>query len=106
MMSTDSTRPPPGGVLAGCKTGIEASPTALADLFARLAGGKLEVLGSIYDGWAREIYSLALWRTGHSEEAAEVVQEVFVKLAVTRAELVKVRDPRRYLLAVTHRAAI
>jgi len=78
----------------------------LLGLFARLARGDLEALGAIYDGSAREIYSLALWRIGRSEEAADVVQEVFVRLATTRAELGRVQDPRSYLLAMTHRAAV
>jgi RNA polymerase sigma-70 factor, ECF subfamily len=79
---------------------------ALVLLFARLSSGDLDALGEIYDRWAREIHALALWRTRGSVEAADVVQEVFVRLAATRARLATVRDPRRYLLAMAHRAAV
>ena len=86
---------------------IAGSPEEpLVALFERLAGGDLDALGDIYDGWAREIHALALWRTGGSAEAADVVQEVFVRLATTRARLAAVRDPRRYLLAMAHRTAV
>ena len=94
------------GFPAGSEAEGGASQAALADLFARLAGGDLDALGAIYDRWAREIHALALWRTGRNEEAADVVQEVFVRLATTRAELGSIRDPRRYLLTMAHRAAI
>ena len=79
---------------------------ALVVLFERLASGDVDALGEIYDRWAREIHALAIWRTGGSAEAADVVQEVFVRLATTRARLATVRDPRRYLLAMAHRAAV
>jgi len=79
---------------------------ALVVLFERLAGGDVDALGAIYDQCAGDIHALALWRTGGSAEAADVVQEVFVRLATTRARLATVRDPRRYLLAMAHRAAV
>lgn len=83
-----------------------AADEALVVLFERLAGGDLDALGEIYDRWAKEIHALAVWRTGDSAEAADVVQEVFVRLATTRARLAAVRDPRRYLLSMAHRAAV
>jgi len=106
MMSTASTRPPAENRPGESETGTASSPAELAALFSRLAGGDLEALAAIFDGWGREIHSLALWRTGRGEEAADVVQEVFVRLATTRADLGAVRSPRRYLLAMTHRLAI
>ena len=77
----------------------------LARLFVRIGAGDFAALGDVYDGWAAQIYALALWRTGDAADAADVVQEVFVRLVTTRADLGSVRDPRRYLMAMAHRAA-
>jgi RNA polymerase sigma-70 factor (ECF subfamily) len=52
------------------------------------------------------MFGLALWQTGHHEDAAEVVQEVFVRLARERDGLREVKDPRWWLLRLTHRVAI
>jgi RNA polymerase sigma-70 factor, ECF subfamily len=107
MMPMCLTLDPLGGFLSGSMSESRNPPLEeLALLFARLSGGDLEALGPIYDRWAREIHSLALWRTGGSAEAGDVVQEVFVRLATTRAELGSVRDPRRYLLTMAHRIAV
>ncbi len=76
------------------------------DLFADLAAGRLAVLDELYDAAAPRLYGLALWKTGSREDAADVVQDVFVRLAEQGARLVKVRNPRAWLLTVTNRAAI
>lgn len=83
-----------------------AAPDGLLASFAALAAGDLGSLDELYDGCAADLFGLALWRTGCREDAADVVQEVFVRLARTRAELGKVRDPKGYLLGMAHRAAI
>ncbi|MEW6366178.1 MAG: RNA polymerase sigma factor [Acidobacteriota bacterium] len=75
-------------------------------LFARLADGDPEALETLYDVSARTLYGLALWRTGSKEDAADVVQGVFLRLAERRNRLINVEDPRAWLLAVTHRAAV
>jgi len=77
----------------------------LLEAFDALAAGSRAPLGAIYDRYAGELHALALWRTGNAEDAADVVQDVFVKLATTGADLRRVRDPRLYLLGMTHRAA-
>lgn len=74
--------------------------------FAALAEGSREPLGAIYDRFAAELHALALWRTGSREDADDVVQEVFVRLATTGADLARVREPRAYLLAMAHRASV
>ncbi len=84
----------------------QTRPDELKPCFAALAAGSLDALDELYDRCAADIFGLALWRTGCREDAADVVQEVFVRLARTRAELGKVRDPRNYLLGMAHRAAI
>ncbi len=74
--------------------------------FASLADGSIEALGGIYDHSAADLFGFALFRTGSRQDAADVVQEVFVRLARTGAKLAEVRNPRSYLLAMTHRAAV
>lgn len=74
--------------------------------FASLAAGDREPLAAIYDRFAAELHALALWRTGSREDADDVVQEVFVRLATTGTDLARVREPRTYLLAMAHRASV
>ena len=75
-------------------------------LFADLAGGRLAALDEIYDLAAPRLYGLALWRTGSPEDAADVVQEVFVRLVGQGPRLAAVRNPKVWLLTVTRRAAV
>jgi len=86
-------------------------PAASADedwhaLFAELAAGRLSSLDSLYDAAAHQIYGLALWRTGSEEDAADVVQDVFVRVVEQGRRLTKVRNPKAWLMTVTNRAAI
>lgn len=60
----------------------------------------------LYDALGNEMYGLALWTTGSTEDAADVVQTVFVKLLERRSTLVRVRRVRSYLLQMTRSAAI
>lgn len=83
-----------------------AMGSKLASLFGELAMGNIASLEGIYDAMSTEIYRLALWRSGAPDVAADVVQTVFVRLAERRARLGSVRDPRSYLLAMAHRAAV
>jgi RNA polymerase sigma-70 factor (ECF subfamily) len=83
-----------------------AAGSNLASLFGELAMGNIAALEGIYDAMSTEIYRLALWRSGAPDVAADVVQTVFVRLAERRARLGVVRDPRSYLLAMAHRAAV
>jgi RNA polymerase sigma-70 factor (ECF subfamily) len=80
--------------------------SALAALFRDLAADRKEALAGLWDACSAELYGLALWRTGSAADAADVVQEVFVKLASRRRSLGGVRNPRGYLLTMTHRGAI
>ena len=75
-------------------------------LFADLAAGRMESLEKLYDAASRQLYGLALWRTGSEDDAADVVQDVFVRLVEQGRRLSKIRKPRAWLLTVTHRAAI
>ena len=81
-------------------------PNGLRDLFRRLEQGDLDVLGELYDRSSEDLFALALWITGSRDDAAEVVQDVFVKLASGAAAGTTVRRPRAYLLAAARRTAI
>ncbi len=75
-------------------------------IFAELADGAIRALEDVYDAIGSRLYGLALWRTGSAEDAADVVQDVFVQLAESRHRLRKVRMPERWLMTLTHRRAI
>lgn len=79
---------------------------ALRPPFDALAAGDAAALETIWDLSARRLYGLALWRTGSEDDARDVVQEVFVRLASRRRELKAVGAPHVWLLAVTHNAAV
>jgi RNA polymerase sigma-70 factor (ECF subfamily) len=74
--------------------------------FDSLASGDSAALERIWDLSSRRLYGVALWRTGREEDARDVVQEVFVRLASRRGELRRVEKPLIWLLAVTHNAAV
>jgi RNA polymerase sigma-70 factor (ECF subfamily) len=84
----------------------ELSRDAWKDVFARLAAGDASALESLYLAAARQIFGLALWRTGSVEDAGDVVQEVFVRVAQRHRRLGKVEEPRSWLLGVAHHVAI
>jgi RNA polymerase sigma-70 factor, ECF subfamily len=94
------------GSSSAARTGAWADASRWLELFRELADGDAEALGPLYDMASRRLYGLARWRTGSRELAAEVVQEVFVRVAEHRERLGAVRDPRWWLLSVTHRLAI
>jgi RNA polymerase sigma-70 factor (ECF subfamily) len=76
------------------------------DLFQDLVDGRPAALEELYDAAAPKLYGLALWRTGSEEDAADVVQDVFVRVVEQGRRLAKVKNPNAWLLTVTHRAAI
>lgn len=103
-MPAITTIPAEAGTLA--RAASDPREPALAAAFARLAGGDLDALEAIYDAWSRDLYALALWRTGSAADAADALQDVFLRLATTRAALRAVSRPRRYLLRMARRAAV
>jgi RNA polymerase sigma-70 factor (ECF subfamily) len=84
----------------------ELSRDAWKDLFARLAAGDSSALERLYLSAARSVFGLALWRTGSVEDASDVVQEVFLRVAQRHRRLRKVEDPRSWLLGVAHHVAV
>jgi RNA polymerase sigma-70 factor (ECF subfamily) len=82
------------------------SPEAWRAMFAQVAAGDAAGLEALYGVAGRRIFGLALWRTGSIEDASDVVQEVFVRLAECRDRLVGVADPRAWLLSMAHHVAV
>ncbi len=76
------------------------------ELFSALAHGRVAALEDLYDEAAPALYGLALWRTGCAEDAADVVQDVFVRVAEQGSRLARVKNPKAWLFTVTRRAAI
>jgi RNA polymerase sigma-70 factor (ECF subfamily) len=74
--------------------------------FTDIAAGRLGALDELYDAAASRLYGLALWRTGSVEDAADVVQDVFVRVVEQGPRLKRIRNPKAWLLTVTNRAAI
>ena len=66
----------------------------------------MAALEPLYDLAADRLYGLAAWHTGSSDDARDVVHEVFIKVAEQRDRLLRVRDPKAWLLTVTHRLAV
>lgn len=78
----------------------------LRDLLGQLAEGQFAALEPLYLAYSDEFFGLALWRTGSAEDAADVVQEVFVRLVSRRDRLAALRDPLSYLRKMVHRVSI
>src|SRR6185436_3889001 len=97
-----------GGWVFALDTGAarDVCDEELSAQLVRLSRGDPDALGPIYDAVAAELFALAQWRTGSAADAADCVQDVFVKLASSPARSRGIRSPRRYLLTMAHRAAI
>ena len=93
LMSAPVDPPPANAELATC-------------LLKQLANGRKEALAELYDRFHRQLFGLALWRTGNREDAADAVQDVFVRLSRTGARHDGIRDGRSYLFKMTQNAAI
>ena len=88
-------------------TAVSADAAGEAEAcFRRLAAGEDSAAAEIYDRFGDELYGFALWICGAPADAADIVQEVFLRLMRSRARLAKVRDGRAYLLRMTRTAAI
>lgn len=82
--------------------------SALREHFRRLEAGDLEALDDVWEACADRLYGLALWRCGRVAEAADAVQETWMRLARTARDngLRHVDDPLAYLFAVARRCAV
>ncbi len=79
---------------------------ALRTPFAALAAGDVDALETVWEIAGGRVYAIALWRTGNAEDARDVVQDVFVRLASRQRGLEEVEAPGPWLLAVAHRVAV
>lgn len=70
----------------------------------RVARGDRAALGALYDRHAGAVFRHALWTVGRVEDAEDVVQTVFVRLAERGGG--GIGSLRSYLAAAAHRAAI
>ena len=95
-----------GWILAWAETEERVRADDLGPIVERVARGEPDALGPLYDALAPEIFAAAFWRTGSRADAADVVQDVFVKIAQSPALLRDVRHARRYVLTMAHRCAI
>lgn len=75
-------------------------------LFQSIARGDRSALHDLYDLAATSLYGFALWRTHSPEDAADIVQEVFVKVAQQGPRLAQIRKPKTWLLTVARRLTI
>lgn len=92
---------------AAGRAGDEASRREhLARLFAGISAGEPDALGALYDTVADRLFGLALWRTGSREDASDVVQEVFLRVAASRERLGAVGEPLPWLLGLAHHVAV
>lgn len=75
-------------------------------LFADLARGEANTLETPYDVAARPVFGIALWRTGSVDDAKDVVQEVFLRIARSHGRLRSVEEPRPWLLSLAHHVSV
>ncbi len=91
--------------------GLAAAELATAEdfwknLFIELGEARAHSVETLYDACSRQVFGLALWRTGSIEDASDVVQELILRVIERRQDLRKVSKPRSWLLSVAHRLAI
>jgi len=86
-------------------TGAAPDDAELARLLLAVDGGGADALARLYDRTAAAIYGFALWHTRSPDDAADILQEVFVRVARNRHRLAAVRHPRAWLLTIARRLA-
>lgn len=82
------------------------TPDAVVSAWTDFLEGRSDGGRRLYDLMGNELYGLALWTTASKEDACDVVQTVFLKIIERRVRLVRVRNPRAYLLQMTRSASI
>jgi len=91
---------------SGSDIPVRRSEDDWGEIFQNLAKGSRSALEDLYDDVATKLYGLALWRTGSEDDAADVVHDVFVRVVDQGPRLADVRNPKSWLLTVTHRVAV
>jgi RNA polymerase sigma-70 factor (ECF subfamily) len=63
-------------------------------------------IAALYDLYADDVFGHALWLLGSHDEAAEVVQDTFVRLLTWKNSPGEIRNPRAFLLRIGRTAAL
>jgi len=74
--------------------------------FELVARGRNDGLGELYDLVAADLYGYLRAFLGSSEDAEDVFQEVFAKLAARGGKLIRVRKPLPYLFTIARNEAL
>ncbi|ANM30187.1 hypothetical protein ABI59_12285 [Acidobacteria bacterium Mor1] len=90
----------------GSATPAAPDPERIRALVRDLAEGREAALDGLYGALSGQLYGLALWRTASAEDAADVLQETFVRLVESRQRVAAARDPLAYIRRMVHRASI
>jgi RNA polymerase sigma-70 factor (ECF subfamily) len=77
----------------------------MATLGERLASGDSDAFAELYDACAARIHRWLIVRMGSRDQADDVLQETFVRLAKTRRNLRGVDSPTAYAFKVARREA-
>ena len=70
----------------------------------RLAAGDRQAFADLYDTLAPRMFAAAVSLTGSTQEAEDVVQDVFVELARTRHRIPVIADLEAYVFTMLHHA--
>ena len=84
----------------------DAGTLSDADLWLALKAGQNSALGSLYDRHSGLVYGIALKVLGHTQEAEDLTQDIFVKLAQSTAYDPQRGSFRTYLAILTRSRAI
>jgi RNA polymerase sigma-70 factor, ECF subfamily len=77
----------------------------MATLQARLARGDQAAFAELYDAYANRVFHYLLVRLGSRDDADDVLQETFCRLARIRHKLAKVNDLDAYILTIARNEA-
>ena len=69
-------------------------------LFRQIAEGDQQAFRQIFDLYKRDLFSTAIKLTKSQLSSEEIVQEVFIRLWVSREQLIKVDNPGSYLFRI------
>lgn len=80
----------------------QADTSETKDLVIKLQGGSLVALGALYDRYSRVVYRTTLGVTGDPEAAADLLQEVFLRLFrfAKRIDATRPFEPWLYRISV------
>ena len=94
---TDDPRPAPG------TAGFDMPVDHWLELFDALAVGSDDAFERLWDIAADRLYAFSMWSTGEPADAADVVSELFARVAEQGEKLRRVTNPRAWILTVTRR---